>query len=315
VRSAEYDAFGPWIMPVTSREEIPPLYRDHGFDLASARLVLKLPRNVARRDATPSMDLYDHLVIVDDAALTILSRRPGGYDERVVAHEAICAIDYGTDLLDGWITVHSAGEGGRGRAPALTLSYVGTSQDVVEGLVSLLRSLYRSGPAPVGDTSVGSAAGGAAPLPALEQRDLGDHDIALVTRQLALLRAEPRMRLLGYHRRRVLAAREGGGLRRLVRLVRPVVLHAAVVCGDGSELQVLHRRDWVTRGRHPEYSLACTVLPLTRVDRADVADDPRNAGVRVLTLHCGATDLELVVPAGSSTEQALITQLGHRLTR
>lgn len=57
-------------MPVTSREEIPPLYRGHGFDLARARLVLKLPRNVARRDATPSMDLYDHLVIVDDAALT-----------------------------------------------------------------------------------------------------------------------------------------------------------------------------------------------------------------------------------------------------
>jgi hypothetical protein len=300
---------------VRSREEIPPLYRGHGFDLASARLVLKLPRNVARRDATPSMDLYDHLVIVDDAALTILSRRPGGYDERTIAHEAICAIDYGTDLLDGWITVHCAGEGGHGRPSALTLPYVGTSQDVIEGLVSVLRSLYRSGPAPDGQSSTGPATGGPSPLPPLEQRDLGDQDIALVTRQLALLRAEPQMRLLGCHRRQLLAAREGGGLSRLVRLVRPVVLHAAVVCGDGRELQVLHRREWMTRGRHPEYSLACTVLPLLRVDRAGLADDPRNAGVRVLTLHCGATDLELVVPAGSSTEQALIAQLGHRLTR
>ncbi|PVU82197.1 hypothetical protein DDP54_03330 [Cellulomonas sp. WB94] len=312
MRSAEYDAFGPWIMPVTVREEIPPLYRAHGFDLAGARLVLKLPRNVARRDATPSMDLYDHLVIVDDAALTVLSRRPGGYDERVIPHDAICAIDYGTDLLDGWITVQSVGAGG---PAALTLSYVGTSQDVVEGLVSLVRSLYRSEPDPDGDGSTGRAAGGAAALPPLGQRDLGDKDIALVTHQLAVLRAEPSMRLLGYHRRQLLAAREGGGLRRLIRLVRPVVLHAVVVCGDDSELQVLHRRDWVTRGRHPEYSLACTVLLLARVDRAVLADDPRNAGVRVLTLHCGRSALELVVPAGSSTENALVAQLGDRLAR
>ena len=299
-------------MPVTSREEIPPLYRDHGIDPATARLVLKLPRNIARRDATASMDLYDHLVVVDDAALTVLSRRPGGYDERVIAHDTICAIDYGTDLLDGWLTVHSAGEG---HPSALTLSYVGTSQDVVERLVALLRSLYRSGPAPGAGTSSGATAGGPASLPPLEQRDLGDQDIALVTRQLAVLRAEPRMRLLGYHRRQVLAARDGGAWRRLVRLVRPVVLHAAVVCGDTSELQVLHRRDWVTRGRHPEYSLACTVLPLASVDRAVLADDPRNAGVRVLTLHCAGGALELVVPAGSSSEQALIAQLGDRLTR
>lgn len=99
-----------------------------------------------------------------------------------------------------------------------------------------------------------------------------------------------------------------------VRLVRPVVLHAAVVCGDGRALQVLHRRDRVTRGLHPEHSPACTVLGLTRGGRAEVVDDPRNAGVRVLRLHCGATDLRLVTPTGSSTERALITQLGHRPT-
>ena len=92
-----------------------------------------------------------------------------------------------------------------------------------------------------------------------------------------------------------------------VRLVRPVVLHAAVVCGDGRDLQVLHRRDWVTRGRHAEHSPACTVLGRTRGDRAEVVDDPRNAGVRVLRLLGGATDLRLVTPTGSSTERALIT--------
>lgn len=92
------------------------MYRGHGFDLAGARLILKLPLDVARRDATPSMDLDDYLGIVDDAALTILSRRPGGYDERTISHGAVCAIDDETDLLDGWITVYSAAGGAQGRA-------------------------------------------------------------------------------------------------------------------------------------------------------------------------------------------------------
>ena len=202
-------------MPVTSREEIPPLYRDRGIDPATARLVLKFPRNIARRDATASMDLYDHLVVVDDAALTVLSRRPGGYDERVIAHDTICAIDYGTDLLDGWLTVHSAGEG---HPSALTLSYVGTSQDVVERLVALLRSLYRSGPAPGAGTSSGATAGGPASLPPLEQRDLGDQDIALVTRQLAVLRAE----------RTAVEDRQAVGIRRPA--VESVPEHRDVAC-------------------------------------------------------------------------------------
>jgi hypothetical protein len=136
-----------------------------------------------------------------------------------------------------------------------------------------------------------------------------------VTRQLAVLHSEPDMRLLGFHRRRTLAAREGGTLHRLLRLAWPTVLHAVVVCGDGQELLVLHRRDWLTRGRRTEYSIGCTVLPLARVDTATVRDDPRNADVRVLALSCGTTVVELLAPAGSRTEQAMIAQLGDRLTR
>ena len=36
----EYDAFGPWVDPVRTAEEVPPLYRDHPVDLAGSRLVL-----------------------------------------------------------------------------------------------------------------------------------------------------------------------------------------------------------------------------------------------------------------------------------
>ncbi|WP_448629439.1 hypothetical protein [Cellulomonas soli] len=76
--TTEYDRFGPWIDQVRTPQDVPRLYRDHAIDLDSARLVLKVPRNITRRDATPDMDLYDHLLVLDATRLTVLSRRTTG---------------------------------------------------------------------------------------------------------------------------------------------------------------------------------------------------------------------------------------------
>src|SRR5664279_379583 len=71
---AEYDRFGPWIDEVIVPEDLPRLFRSYPIDLSAARMVLKVPRSIARRDATAGMDLYDHVVILDRESLTLLSR-------------------------------------------------------------------------------------------------------------------------------------------------------------------------------------------------------------------------------------------------
>ena len=38
--------------------------------------MLKVPRDIARRDATPDMDLYDHLLVLGPDRFTALSRVP-----------------------------------------------------------------------------------------------------------------------------------------------------------------------------------------------------------------------------------------------
>ncbi len=55
-RVSEYDRFGPWIDEVLDLEDVPALFRDHAIDFDTARLVLKVPREIARRDATADMD-------------------------------------------------------------------------------------------------------------------------------------------------------------------------------------------------------------------------------------------------------------------
>ena len=68
-RVSEYDAFGPWIDEVFAPEDVPRLFRNHALDFDAARLVLKVPRDIVRRDATPDMDLYDYLLNDEPASV------------------------------------------------------------------------------------------------------------------------------------------------------------------------------------------------------------------------------------------------------
>lgn len=306
--SAEFDAFGPWIVPVDTPDLVPPLYRDHPLDLERALLVLKVPRNISRRDANPSMDLYDHLLVVEPDVLTVLSRSGAGYDVRTLQHAQLGAIDYGADLLDGWLTLFTT-DGGAGRGPALTLRFNAVSEDVVEDLVRRLRALAL-GTVGSGEPSSGErSSGGPRTHMSLGLLDLGESDVGLVTAEHALVRAEPDVAVLGFHVRRTVVPRDTGFTARAMNLVRPVTLHAAIVCASEQELIVLRRRQWLTRSRRPENSVGRTVLLLPRCGRATVRDDARFGGTRVVSVPVGAVAVELLVPTGSSSERALLEQL------
>lgn len=296
----EYDAFGPWVLPVTTPEEIPPLFRTADVDLGAAHIVVKVPRPITRRDATPSMDLYDHLLVVDARGLTVLTRADRSFRVRNVPADQVLGIQDSVDLLDGRLTVFPSGPQG-----PVTVGYSGASQDVVGRLVTALRALYRP------QLTTGAP-------PALRERPtvglgtLGD-DQALVGMYHELVREEPDVRVLAAHPRQVLVPRGDGAqaaLSRAWHLAWPATLHAALVCADGPELQVLHRRRWLTRGSAPVHSVARTLLPFARLGAVRVTDHERYHGVRVVTVELGSSRLDLPVPAGSGTEQVLRAALG-----
>ena len=312
MRSAEYDAFGPWIVRVGSIDLVPRLYRDHPLDLERAVMVLKVPRNVTRRDATPDMDLYDHLIIVEPERLEVLSRSGSGYGVQVIEHSQVTAIDYGTDLLDGWLTLFTTSTSvvteAAPRRPALTLKFNSSSEEIVEDLVTTLRRLALG--APEASTHGGHALPHDGHAVSLGLLDLGELDVGLVTAQHALVRAEPDVRTLGFHARRTVTPRDPELLERIVGAVRPTTLHAAIVLSSDRELHVIRRRRWVTRTRRPEHSVGRTVLFLARCGGARVRDDERLVGTRVFSVPAGTVTIELVVPAGSSSERALSDTLG-----
>jgi len=309
-RTEEFDAFGPWVLPVRTPQEVPPLFRPHLADPAGAAVVVKVPRGIDRRDADPTMNLYDYLLIVDGAGLTVLTRTPaapGGFITRNLPIDRLLALEESVNLLDARLTVHAVG------APALTVPFNGASRDTVGLLVRELRRRWlddpRPGHGPGGPQDGGRADGGPPPPPFPIGLGELDADLSLVALYREVLAENPGMTLLAAHARGVVvpwAEGPGGVLVKMLHAMWPMTLQGAVLCGDDRELQVLHRRHWWVRGVRPVHSIARTVLPLARIRTVTVEDHPVYRGVEVVTLGLGGVDLTLPVPTGSAARAALV---------
>ena len=299
--TAEYDAFGPWIDEVTTADEIPRLYRDYPLDFASVELVLKFPRGIARRDATPDMDLYDHLVVVGPETLVVLTRSPEGYRESTIEYSRIASVTDSITLLDARLRIRTLD------GHEHVLAYNGSSHAAVTDLVARLRRLAL---ATVADTArrMADSVRARETIAPLALDDLGRGDAIFVGWSNELLAREPGLRLLAAHGRQRVAT-HGSALLRLLDLVNPAHLHAVVVLATDDELQVLHRGHLVTRGGAPIMSRGRTIVQLAGVDAVKRAEHPRYTGVTVVTVRSGSSAVEILVPAGSTAERALLAQL------
>ncbi|MET0955005.1 MAG: hypothetical protein ABWY68_03580 [Cryobacterium sp.] len=304
-RTAEFDAFGPWVDEVHDATEVPALYRDHPVDFATSHLVLKVPRNISRRDALPTMHLYDHLIVVAPAALTVLSRagdnrtgdnRTGdSYTESSIGYGDIAVIEDSVDLVDGRLGIHTRA------GTTLTVPYNGSSQQVITRLTDVLRDLAS---AAAGSGATRDLPHPDAPPAALDLLDLGKQDVGLVTSYFDLLRHEPDAALLAAHGRIALAP-SGGLVSRVLHAVRPMTLHGAVVCRTERELQIVGRRHWLVRGKAPELSRALTTIPLAAIDAITLHPHPKYLAASVVTFALGALRYEAVLPTGSPAERLL----------
>ena len=299
--TAEYDAFGPWIDEVSTADEVPRLYRDVAIDFAAAHTVLKFPRAIARRDATPQMHLYDHLLIANPESLVVLSREGDDYSTTSIRYDRIASVTDSIAMLDARLRIRTL-DGGEH-----SLQYNGSSQDTVAGLVALLRSLalatVAEGALRVADSD--RARQLVAPL-ALD--DLGRGDAIFVTWTRELTAKEPGLRILATQGRQRVKT-YGSALLGLLDLVNPANLHALVVLGTDDELQILHRGHLVTRGGAPIVSRGRTIVPLATLDAVTKARHPRYSDVDVLTLRSGSSSVEVLVAADSAAERVLLAQL------
>lgn len=282
--TAEYDAFGPWIYEIHSLEEIPRLFRGQAIDLDASVMTIKVPREIERRAANPSMDLYDMVLSLGPERVTALMRRGRSVDARDVAYADIQGITDSVDLLHGRLVLHTEGS-------PIEMRYNASSTDIVSHLVHELRRLYIESPAP------GRPAGGPLNIPAGVEDDLKN-----LYRRIA--REDGVGRTLGTQVKRVVTPVGASSVGRAVARAWPTSMQSAVVTVDDREIVVLHRGKPFATGHRPVQSLARTALPLERVVAVDVRESQTYEGVSVVQVRVGRVTHEYFLDAATATRVA-----------
>ncbi len=313
---SEYDRFGPWVDEVHQVEDVPRLYSSFPIDFSVERLVLKVPRNITRRNATPDMDLYDHLIMLGQDRLTVLSRRAGktsrqvggetisdsaeGYDVVSIPCADVVAIRNTLNLLDGRLTV-STSEG-----TPIKVAYNGAASEVVVRFVSALREAACVKPAsPVGKALL--AAGRPLARPAVV-RGRGTVDTFLASAFLDAHSANPSLSAWAAHgRRRLTPVADGmaGTVERMKHALSPMTLHGALFAADEAAMEVFGRHSWLIRGRGATYSTSQLVIPFGAPDTLDLTPHPLYPDVTVVTIGAGEWKAELPVPSDSVAAKLL----------
>ena len=138
MRISEYDAFGPWVYDIDGDHPLPPLFVPF-VDLSRPwRMLLKVPRDIERRRATPDMDLYDFVIGADDDGVQIWSRQDKAVETTRIAYRDITGIRLYQRLLHGVCTLYGA-DG------PVCLTYNTVSADVMRRFGDLVRAEYQDG--------------------------------------------------------------------------------------------------------------------------------------------------------------------------
>jgi hypothetical protein len=277
--TAEFDAFGPWVSEVRRDDDVPRLFRDYPLDVAAATMTIKVPRRIDRRDADPSMDLYDALVCLQPERVTILTRTGTGCHAREIPASQLQGVTFVADLLDGRLVLHA--EGG----PAV-VRFNAASSEPVERLVRLLRQTYVV-PPPL--ARPGEMVG--PPLPV-------ERELQLLYRRFS--RHDPVGPPLAVQPRRVVHPIGASPWGRVLARAWPTALQSVIVALGRAEAHVFHRGRTFVTGYAVTHALAHTSLPLARVSAVDTREDRHYAGVSALDVRVGGVLHEVGLDAATA---------------
>lgn len=135
MKSKEYDVFGPWILEIHDIDDIPRLFKPYLLKIDDALLLLKLPKDIERRNANPSMDLYDYVLGVYYEYLLVLKKNNKSVDVLEIKFRDIVAIRKSNDLLNGDVTFYLSKK-------IMSFHYNVVSSDIIDHLLKLIRKKY-----------------------------------------------------------------------------------------------------------------------------------------------------------------------------
>lgn len=133
---SEYDAFGPWIYEIDEEHPAPSLFVPYLQQTESPLLQLKIPREIARRDANPHMELYDYVLGLYTDDIQILKRENNSVRETRVNYKDVEAVRLYKHLLAGILTLYVPDD-------KLEIPFNTVSLDVMKRFTKIIRKRYQ----------------------------------------------------------------------------------------------------------------------------------------------------------------------------
>ncbi len=133
----EYDAFGPWVYEIKGEHTMPPLFVKHYKEEEQPLMLIKIPRRIDRRDATPGMNLYDYVIGAFETRLHIFKRVRDGVEEKEVSYGNVVAIKNTISMLKGLLLLYMNDE-------TVTIEYNTVSEPIMMRLIDIIRDKYNT---------------------------------------------------------------------------------------------------------------------------------------------------------------------------
>lgn len=250
-KSKEYDAFGPWILEINDEYPMPPLYIKHYHEKETPLMLIKIPRNIDRRNATPDMNLYDYVVGMFASYLYILKRVRNSVEEKRVWYKDIVAVRSTAALLSGELVFFLKGE-------AIIINYNTVSKEIMDTLADIIRGKYST------------------EIHCLDIAPL-EYDINKIEHYYALLidqmkRKDAKIRMVAYQPLWKLEPKYPRLNKAFSFLIRRKVLSNTALITNDRELIILERELPVRYIKSPDFTYSCLYLPYQTITDVETAD-------------------------------------------
>ena len=284
----EYDAFGPWISTIRTKEEMPPRFRHAYEELQSSTFLFKIPINAERRAMRPGMDLYRSVLAIDQNRVVVLEWNGSTETRYESPMDSIQAVRIDQDLLPANLSLLLAD------GQTVSLGYNSVSDKEIERVVNFLRERMNTG------------AGSAHQLPTKaslwSKSDIREHYFLGLWEKH--VRRFPSTRILYWEPPGISCGRLRSSL-------------GCLLLDVGSELVIIHRGRFIRRWLEAVYSGAELYVPWATVQAVDLVRKPTGRKSFIPTVRLivpgHAIDLELFAP--TSEHQQLLAKLTAKMAR
>jgi hypothetical protein len=245
ILDSEYHAFGPWIIEVTEEYPLPPLFIPYLKDSQNSLMLIKVPRNIDRRDAKPGMDLYDYVICMYETYGYILKRNNKEVEEIKFYYDQVKGLENYKDLLLGILTIYINNN-------KIIIPYNAVSEEIITKLVKIIRDRYTN--KKYEKIQITNK---------IKQNEVSEtlysniiNKMNLNSDILDIMAFQPIIKITK-------SSRQLGQI--LLRFIKPKILSSTLHLSDDRELLVISRGKPIKNKREALYSYCFTYIPIERI--------------------------------------------------